>query len=130
MTDYNYDAEDAELRAIEDSVFEEDDCIVNLTPHEVKFVDGNSVWSIPSAGVARVETLVEKARELPVSGIPVVRATKGEVVNLPNPSKGTIYIVSAMVREAVPHRTDVFSPHGLVRDDAGNVVGCEALVGN
>jgi hypothetical protein len=42
----------------------------------------------------------------------------------------TRYIVSAMVRVAVPLRMDVFSPADFVRDEKGTIIGCRALEGN
>tara|TARA_Y100001937_G_scaffold117139_1_gene170050 strand:- start:15865 stop:16236 length:372 start_codon:yes stop_codon:yes gene_type:complete len=119
-----------DMTRIENSVFCEDDRIVNLTPHEVRFVGEDDTWAVPSEGIARVETTMYDTRELPVSGIQVTRMERGEVVGLPAPATGTIYIVSGMVREAVPHRKDVFSPGALVRDEDGRVVACASLVGN
>jgi hypothetical protein len=60
-------------------------------------------------------------------GINIQRPTFGNIVGLPEPKDGTVYIVSAMVREAARDRIDVFSPGSLIRDDAGNVVGCDGL---
>jgi hypothetical protein len=37
------------------------------------------------------------------------------------------YIVSAMVRAALPDRKDLLVPSQQVRDDAGRVVGCKTL---
>jgi len=57
-------------------------------------------------------------------GVPLTRTTYGEVV------EGTLYVVSGLVRAAVPERTDVASPGELVRDALGVVTGCRGLVVN
>lgn len=54
----------------------------------------------------------------------------GAVEGLPDPSTGILFIVSALVRSAVPARADVASPGDLVRDAAGAVIGCRNLVVN
>lgn len=104
---------------------------VNLTPHIIKVVDGvgNVVIEIPSSGsIARVTVnnqLVET-----VNGIEIYRAVFGAVVGIPEPAMDTIYIVSMVVRQGVPARSDVASPGELVRDANGNPVGARGLVIN
>ena len=104
--------------------------LVNLTPHAVTIVlpSGDTVTLPPSGTVARCSTSSEVVGE--VNGIPVSRVSYGEVVGLPEATEGVIFIVSALVRSAVPHRKDVASPGDLVRDAAGAVVGCKGLVVN
>lgn len=51
----------------------------------------------------------------------------GAVDGLPEPQPDTLLIVSALVRLAVPHRTDVVSSGSLVRDESGRPVGCLGL---
>ena len=65
-----------------------------------------------------------------VNGIALSRVTFGEVTGLPDPVEGTLYIVSALVRSALPARTDLASPGDLVRDAAGAVIGCKGLIVN
>jgi hypothetical protein len=62
-----------------------------------------------------------------IGAVPLLRGTYGDVTGLPEPAPDTIYIVSAMVRMALPDRKDLASPAGLVRDASGNITGCEAL---
>ena len=75
---------------------------INLTPHDVRLNDGREFP--PSGQVARVTAGYE-----PI-GPDMFRATFGEVVGLPSPELGTIYVVSGMVASAVPERADVVSP--------------------
>jgi hypothetical protein len=102
--------------------------LVNLTPHTLNIVSGTGAVSVPSSGVARCAQVSAPAGE--VDGVPLVSVNYGEVQGLPEPSDGVVFVVSALVRAAVPHRRDVASPGDLVRDASGNVVGCRNLVVN
>lgn len=110
--------------------------ILNLTPHEVCFVgaadDGGDIVIPPSGVVARVG---QKSRPfgrvyLSNGDIPVVLSEYGQVTGLPDNDGETSFVVSAMVRLAVPNRWDVYSPADFVRDANGEIVGCKALEGN
>lgn len=103
--------------------------LVNLTPHDITIVTDTGTLSVLRDGtVARVSV----TRELVsfVDGVPVYRSVCGPVVGLPGPAEGVAFVVSAMVRLAVPHRKDVFSPGELVRGVDGQPVGCRGLEGN
>ena len=105
--------------------------VVNLTPHEVKIVDGgnNVVAVFPSDGVARVsqyDVLVDE-----INSIPVVKTEFGEVLGLPEPAEDTVFIVSRITVEVARARglnTDnLLITSGAVRDDQGRIIGCRAL---
>lgn len=66
----------------------------------------------------------------PVDGFNVSSETPGPVVGLPVPIKGTWYIVSAMVRTALPERKDLLSPGKSFRDADGNIIGIYNFIGN
>lgn len=102
--------------------------LVNLTPHTVKLVNDFGVLELDSAGVARVSSTQEEIGL--IIGVPLVRATFGEVTGLPESVEGTMYIVSALVRAALPGRADLASPGDLVRDEKGNVIGAKSLIAN
>ena len=102
--------------------------LVNCTPHTVKLVNDFGILEMPSVGVARVSSTQEEIGR--VIGVPLVRATFGAVTGLPEPVEGTLYIVSALVRAALPGRADLASPGDLVRDEAGNVIGAKSLIVN
>jgi len=116
--------------------------LVNLTPHVVKIFDENKnlVAEInPVAPPARVATKRVRSGALfgliPVysgSGalfglIPVYSVEYGKVENLPPDDGETCYIVSAIVKAAVPDREDVFSPGELLRGEDGQPIGCIGL---
>ena len=107
---------------------------VNLTPHAIRVrgVDGaassTDTTIAPSGEVARVSVKTEKTGN--VEGLPVMVQTTGAVEGLPLMVGGAVFIVSAMVRLAMPDRTDVCSPGVLIRDDSGQPVGCVGLIFN
>jgi hypothetical protein len=115
--------------------------LINLTPHAVVVTnnlgDSAPVTFAPSGMIARLAVQNIEKRQWnvtnevgTVANLKFVINEMGEVIDLPAPIKNRAFIVSAMVRAAVPHRNDVFSPGDLVRDDAGRVIGCQNLVGN
>lgn len=107
----------------------------NLTPHEVKIFKLNGTAPdldvVIKAGeeVARVSCEYMKVDKT-VEGVDMYRTVFGEVTGLPDYEEGTYLLVSTMVREALPLRSDLVSPGQLLRDDDGKVIGCLGLVGN
>lgn len=104
--------------------------IVNLTPHDVVIV-GDEKKVYPKSGVfARVATHSEVVGE--VDGVSIVSQKYGEVDGLPAPEAGTLYIVSMVVRLALPDREDLVSPdtspQGAIRDENGMIVGVKQFV--
>lgn len=95
--------------------------ILNLTPHNIVLRGDN----YPSQGLARVASTY-----IPLGNcgdVPLVRGSYGKVEGLPPEADGIIYIVSAMVRIALPSRKDLASPALLVRDMSGQIIGCMGL---
>ena len=96
--------------------------IINLTPHEITLCGKK----LPSSGVARVATVTRQVAE--INGIPVNKVSFGEVNGLPEAKKDTIYIVSKIVAEAVKgQRNDIYIVDKTIRNEQGQIVGCEAL---
>ena len=107
--------------------------IVNLTPHDLNLMpkgpDG-PVVTIPRSGqVARCTVDRVQVDAVTVDGIsvPVNQTRFGEVFDLPGPQPDTIFVVSALVAQAVPERQDVFIVDDAVRDDQGRIIGARAL---
>lgn len=116
--------------------------LVNLTPHNVNVID---YGTIPSSGqVARVSVEKTDSGFIDVTcphcvngcehcsnqlAIPVKISTSkfGKVEGLPDPQPGVLFIVSRLVLQACPERTDLVAPGDLVRDENGNVIGCNGL---
>ena len=99
--------------------------IINATPHVINI---NGTPFKPCGKVARVEQnniLINT-----VEGIDIFKSVFGNVIDLPDRSDDTIYIVSALVRSACPDRKDIFSPADFIRDSDGNITGCKGLISN
>jgi hypothetical protein len=103
----------------------------NLTPHSVTIItDTGSVYLPPEPGIRPwVDETHTDAEPVFVDAVPVptVRVVGGAAVDLPEPVPGTLLIVSRVIAEACPDRTDLLVPYDLVRDEAGQVVGCRRL---
>lgn len=102
--------------------------IVNLTPHPVNFVaaDGTPVRTVDASGkLARVVAKTVTVGD--VDGIPVTATDFGDVEGLPDPTPGTIFVVSSLVAQRVSDRDDVFVPNQAVRDASGRIIGCQSL---
>jgi hypothetical protein len=107
--------------------------IVNLTPHPLNLMpegpDGPTVTIPPLGIVARcaVDRVQVNAVAVDRITVPVNRTQFGTVTGLPDPQPDTIFVVSALVAQAVPDRQDVFIVDDAVRDDQGRIVGARAL---
>lgn len=113
--------------------------LVNLTPHNVNFMDedGNVLKTIkPAAEAPRLKTFKGTSSQIDVDGvsIPLSGGFKflDELVDgqvLPPKKDATLYIVSkALADYAVSvGRTDFVSPDRVVRDDKGAIIGCRGL---
>lgn len=102
--------------------------MVNLTPHILNIfrADGSEVKLVPE-GLARVSSTREHVRT--VDGIAIYRTSFGEVEGLPEPQEGVFFITSLVVKQAARKlgRWDVLSPGDLIRDEAGQPIGCDGL---
>lgn len=105
--------------------------IINLTPHPINLIpEGGPTVTIPPSGiVARCATSRVQVSTVTVDDIviPVNCTQFGTVSDLPDLQPDTIYIVSALVAQAVPKRPDVFIVDDAVRDEQGRVIGARAL---
>jgi hypothetical protein len=103
---------------------------INLTPHEITLFreDGGSHMLPPSEKPARVRMLTSvqgNHNGVPVVGQPIASGLE----NLPpiNKQEFTLYIVSRIVKDAVPDRYDCVVPNDIVRDSKGNIMGCRSV---
>lgn len=112
--------------------------LVNKTPHQINIVceDGAKISLDPVMPIPRVssgsnvttsyiitdDNGVEHniTREAPVFG---------EVIDLPEPKEGTIYVVSMLVAARAQNRNDLVSPGRQLRNENGQVIGCAGLQG-
>lgn len=99
---------------------------VNLTPHAIHIYDAdNAVVRTISASGQQARYAVTTTPRYELDGISFVSTVFGALSGLPDPDVDTIYIVSLLVKQAVPLRADVVSPGEMVRDANGNIVGCK-----
>ena len=103
--------------------------IINKTPHPVYILEDKThrvIRMFPkSKGMIRVvETTKERESIL---GIPICSTRWGETTDVPAPMDGTYYIVSQLVKNALSHRPDLLVPKRVIRDRAGNIIGCLRL---
>lgn len=100
---------------------------INMCKHEIKVQQSDGTFKVipPSGKVARCSqqsTIVSTHL-----GVDLIQTTFGEVEDLPEPSEGVLLIVSGMVRTALPNRKDLVSPGDMLRDEKGNVTGCNGF---
>ena len=98
--------------------------VENCTPHEVTIAE--KIFPA-NKKPARVEQIDSPTRET-IGGIEIYTPKFGEVYDLPEPIEDYVFIVSMMVKDACPDRTDLVSPGGLVRDDSGRIIGAKYLL--
>ena len=135
--------------------------IINCTPHAINVKASYHKAALtfePSGKVARVSVGFEKIDPCPFGGgqcetcdyechsnsimapsemggqaIPEYRQVFGEVIDLPEPQPGTVYIVSAMVLSALAgSRSDVVAPATghpeCIRNDKGHILSVPGFV--
>lgn len=111
--------------------------VVNLTPHDVVIYndEGEIIKTYPKTEeekVARIQDSITITGE--IDGVPVGEITYGAPIDLPEPQDGVYYIVSLVVRQALPHRKDLLSPDtspaGVVRDEQGRILGTTRFISN
>ena len=103
--------------------------IINATPHAVNLLDENNqevkTWPKGELSIRlKVETV--SAEPLP-DGTPTTRTQYGEPEGLPDYEEGIYYIVSQLVKSALPNRNDLLVPAEVQRDTDGNIIGCRSL---
>ena len=106
----------------------------NLTPHplNVRTLDGGTITIAPDErGAARVVYDRLPPEQVRIDGYEISVAVAGaprEIIGLPEPEEDVILIVAKAVADAAPRsRGDLMSPGRLIRDEGGNVVGCDGL---
>lgn len=112
--------------------------LVNYTPHEIVVVaQDERLVRIPSSGIARCSVTTEPVRTVSIdepdttepADVVLVEQTFGAVIGLPDPVDGVIVVVSGMVLDhpSTANRGDLAAPGDLVRNAAGQPIGCRGL---
>lgn len=101
--------------------------IINATPHTVTDVESSISYPPRKESCIRVsETLIELPRIHDSHRL--YKRVFGDVENVPLYRTDTFYIVSAIVKDRLPDRTDFWSPGVVVRGDDGNIIGCKGFI--
>jgi hypothetical protein len=102
--------------------------IKNLTSHTISIlVDNLRIEVIPEDKEVWCEASIEDVGTVPGTDIPVTTTTFN-VVDLPEPEEGTIYIVPRIVAEALKGtRPDVYIVNEAARNRAGEIYGYKSL---
>jgi len=103
--------------------------IVNKTPHAVNIInEDNKLVRTYEKGDSQIRLAVKIVQDEPlVDGTPTSRTNFGEPKGLPDFQEGIFYIVSQLVKSALPERTDLLVPAEVVRDGNGSIIGCKSL---
>lgn len=104
--------------------------VVNCTPHDVNLVTESGNVIFPRSGIIpRLTEVQNKINSITVNGIgiDIMKKSFNEPEGLPEPKKGTIYIVSALVAGAIKDRDDLVVPNDTIRDEEGRIIGCRSL---
>jgi len=102
--------------------------IVNMTPHPVHIVDeeGN-ITKTYDMTTKTIRLAAQTVKHSVIDGIQITSTVYGEAEGLPEYDEGTYLIVSQLVKTALPERKDLLVPAEVVRDSAGNIIGCRSL---
>lgn len=104
--------------------------IINLTPHPLKIQrqDGSVLeLAKPEVGTLVPRRTAKSVQMEPIEGLSISTTIFGEVENLPAEEDNTIFVVSRLVVDGATHRTDLFAPGELLRDEQGNIIGAKGL---
>lgn len=111
--------------------------VINLTPHPIHIMDDSKkiLKTYPSKGLIRLKTNVVDAGiiidNIPITttefGEPIYFTELGETKQFPKYRMGVFYIVSQLVKSALPERSDLLVPSNVIRDNNGNILGCMSL---
>ena len=112
------------------SLYKEADCVLNKMTRSYDLVDGAQPWLVMQPEEVPLPRCTTS--EVPsgtLGGIPMIKISFGEVENLPPQQEGVLLIVSALCAAAgrKQGRTDLVTPAHMVRDHAGNILGCTSL---
>lgn len=105
--------------------------VINLTPYAINILDNKSNLLIalqPSGQVAKVSAKTVQTNMLnSTPPIPISESVFGDTIEVPEPEKGKVFVVSRMVVAALSDRTDLLFPNEVVRDHEGRIIGCKSL---
>lgn len=89
--------------------------IINCLPSVIRVClsDGTVLREFPPAEHP-AQCFHDKVECEPIDDLPITRTKYGEVYFLPDPAPDTYYIVNPIIMHALPHRTDLLRPSGMM----------------
>jgi len=102
--------------------------ITNTTPHEVALLTTDTNEVIETFPPSDISIRLDQNEEVidHINDTEVLRITFNANESLPPMEDGHYYIVSAIVANAHPERTDFLMVAHTVRDENGRIIGCTA----
>lgn len=103
---------------------------MNYTPHRTMayYPPKGEPIPLPPVGLARAARSATPAAPIDAwGGVPVNEVEFGQVTGLPDPENGVRLVVSMLVAQLLPDRTDLVFPDELVRDAQGNIIGFRSV---
>ena len=104
-------------------IFKSEDGIINITPHDLEIRINEETYTIPASGiVARASEVVEikYILETKVKGkiieVPVIEKEFSNLYNIPEATKGKIFVASRQVISGLKDRPDILGVGTTVRD--------------
>jgi hypothetical protein len=102
--------------------------IHNATPHAVNIVDAeNKVIKVFPKEDFLIRLSVQTQPSAPINGVPTSKTVFGDAQGLPDFEEGKYYIVSQLIKSALPERLDLLVPAEVVRSNEGKILGCRSL---
>lgn len=115
------------------------DNIINMTPHAIVLgqVESTELGSVfqelyvfqPSDKTIRLKQSTEFVKYIGDENSPITltKTVFGEPEGLPEYKEGTYYLVSQLIKSALPDRKDLLVPAQVFRDQKGIILGCESF---
>lgn len=103
--------------------------VINKTPHQVHILGlNNQIIRTYPKGNSQIRLAMKVVQDVPLpDGTPTSRTEFGKAEGLPEFQDNVFYIVSQLVKNALPERTDLLVPTEIVRSNEGVIVGCRSL---
>lgn len=106
--------------------------LINLTPHDVQIWDGDRCMAsipptFPPARCSEIAYESDSLSWLSGQSISTVDLSYADVRDLPPANGADKYIVSVLVAQQFPERSDLLVPYDLVRNEKGSIIGCRKL---
>ena len=102
--------------------------IINKTPHNVNIVnESGKVIKVFEKSESIIRLSMKIVPDISIDGTPTTKTTFGNPNELPKFKKEIFYIVSQLIKNSFPERTDFLVPAEIVRNENNQIIGCKSL---